>query len=94
MISAGALLSRRFFYFFEPFLGFGISNQASTIASSGDVSIFGSTFPLGTQNYSGANFSTWYQGGILLNFFILGIAAQYDNMFSLGTYSAKVSIRI
>lgn len=94
IFSVNMLLSKRFLYLFEPFIGFGISNQTSSITSTGSVSIFGSSFPLGTQNYSGTTLSPWYQGGILLNLLFVGVAAQYDNMFGLNSFTGKVTIRI
>lgn len=92
VLTAQALVSKKLFIF-EPYFGLGLANHSSSLASSGSASLFGSTFPVGTQNYSASGLFPWIQAGLLLDFVLLGIGAEYDSVFGLSSYTGKVSLR-
>lgn len=93
LISFQSIISKKFAVF-EPFLSLGIISHSSSITSSGSASIFGNTFPVGTQAYTSGLVSFWPTAGLMINLVFIGIAAEYDNLWGLGSYSAKFSIRI
>ena len=78
----------------EPFANVGLLHHSSSLAGSGTISLFGSSFPVGTTTVSATNSSLWLQAGALLKLYAFGIAAEYDRMFDVSSWSAKISIRI
>lgn len=93
LLSFQAIVSRKFLVF-EPYLSLGFVTHSSSISSSGSASIFGTTFPVGTQSYSSSLMSFWPSAGLMINLFVLGISGEYSNLWGLGNYSLKVSLRI
>lgn len=90
--SAGIVLSKSFLLF-EPFVSLGVVRYQSKLSASAGGKLFGYSFPTGSESIPESGFSPWYQSGILIKLLVIGIAAQYDYAFGMGTYTAKVSLR-
>lgn len=92
--SGNLLLSKRLLYFFEPYVGIGFVHHYSTLSGTGSATLFGNTFPIGTESINGSGTSLWTQAGLLIKLLVVGTTVEYDNMFGQSSLSAKVSIRI
>lgn len=91
-LGAQFLLSKRLFLI-EPYAGVGFLNHFSSLSSSGDSSLFGPDFSVGIQSVNASALSVWWQAGLLLKLSVLGIAAEYDRIYDLNSFSGKLSLR-
>jgi hypothetical protein len=77
----------------EPYLGFGVASQSSSLNATGTAELFGSSFPAGTESVSGSGTSTWLQAGLMLKLSVLAFTAEYDRMFGVSSWSGKATFR-
>lgn len=78
----------------EPYVGLGFISHTSQITGSGSANLFGASFSPGTTSVSGKNSSLWGQAGLMVHLVFLAISAEYDNMFGINSYSAKLTLRM
>jgi hypothetical protein len=89
MLSA-QLLASRSFLFFEPYIGLGFANAASTLTGTGGTPLFTS----GLVATSVSNLSFYFTGGLLLKFWVIGLGAEFDSLFGITSWNFKFSVRI
>jgi hypothetical protein len=92
-IVSGNLVISKSLLFLEPYVGIGVVSHDSTLSATGEASLFGNTFTAGTESLRSTGSSPWYQAGLMVKVFVLGVAAEYDNIFGLSSYNGKVSLR-
>ncbi len=77
----------------EPYAGVGTLYQSSSLSGTGTASLFGSSYPVGTDAISNSDATLWLQAGVMLKLEVLAITAEYDRFFGLSSYSTKISFR-
>jgi hypothetical protein len=79
--------------FFEPYIGYGILSQSSSLAGQGTVSLFNENFPVNTNTVEKTTVSGWLRAGFELRLFVVVLGMQYDRSFGTDTYSAKFGFK-
>lgn len=80
--------------FLEPFVGLGFITDSSTLSGTGTASLFGASFPVGTNTYSEGRATPWLYGGVKLHLTLLKISASYDFLYGISSWSLKAGISI
>jgi hypothetical protein len=83
----------RAFLIFEPFVGYGLAEQSSTIVGAGTAQLFNTNFPVGTTSVTSAGSSSWFFAGLQVKFGFLALGAQYDRVFDNDVYSGRMALR-
>lgn len=78
--------------FIEPYLGLGWVRQDATLGNTGRITLFNRTITA-QNSFEKKLSSVWYYGGVQFHIFFGNLTAQYDNMFGVHTYSAKVGFK-
>lgn len=80
------------FWFVEPYAGIGWVRQDASLGNTGRITLFNRTITA-ANTFEKKLSSVWYYAGAQFHIFFGNLTAQYDNMFGVHTYSAKVGFK-
>lgn len=92
LFEVNAAVSKRFLVF-EPYLGLGFVKQTSTLSATANAQLFNQSVTL-SNSLGKSSSSVWLYGGLQIKLLILTISAEYDRIFGVDSYMAKIAFKI
>lgn len=92
-VYGGSLGISKTFLFIEPYADVGLLKQSSTVTGSGTVSLFDTTFPVGTESATSSSTSPFVDVGVQLHLTVLQLTGEYSDRFGSSAFAAKLSFK-